>query len=107
MIPNTKTGDTYIIEYLNPDNPKLSYSTERKVVSVGEGKITVASKNMNSKTAKARILQFTSEWNLLSSRNADGSGFDYLPPLKYFAFPLYPGKTWQQTSQETKALRQV
>src|SRR2546426_6115000 len=23
MIPNTKTGDTYIIEYLNPDNPKL------------------------------------------------------------------------------------
>jgi hypothetical protein len=50
---------------------------------------------------KARILQFTSEWNLLSSRNPDGSGFDYSPPLKYFDFPLYPGKTWQQTSRET------
>src|SRR5262249_16810071 len=23
------------------------------------------------------------------------------PPLTYFAFPLYPGKTWEQTSQET------
>ena len=101
MIPNTKTGDTYIIEYLNSDNPKLSYSTERKVLSVGEGKITIASKNINSKTGKARTLQFTSEWNLMSSRNPDGSGFDYSPPLKYFDFPLSPGKTWQQTSRET------
>jgi hypothetical protein len=100
-LPNTKTGDTYIIEYLNPDNPKLNYSTERKVISVGDGKIAVTSKTMNSKNAKARTLQFTSEWNLISSRNPDGSGFDYAPPLQYFAFPLSPGKTWQQTSQET------
>src|SRR5262249_32441978 len=39
--PNTQTGDTYIIEYLNPDNPKSRYSTERKVIAVGEGQITV------------------------------------------------------------------
>src|SRR5215510_204096 len=100
-LPNSKVGDTYIIEYLNPDNPQSRYSTERKVVAVGDGKITVASKNITSKNTKARVLQFTSEWNLISSRNPDGSGFDYAPPLKYFAFPLYPGKTWQQTSQET------
>jgi hypothetical protein len=56
---------------------------------------------VKSKTGKARILQFTSEGNLLSSRNQDGSGFDYAPPLKYFVFPLYPGKTWQQRSRET------
>src|SRR6266446_1550273 len=99
--PNSQLGDTYIIEYLDPDNLKPSYSTERKVVSVGEGKITVTSKNIHSKTAKARTLQFTSEWNLISSRNPDGSGFDYSPPLKYFGFPLSPGKTWQQTSRET------
>jgi Flp pilus assembly protein TadD len=100
-VPDTQTGDTYVIEYLDPDNPKSRYSTERKVVSVGGEKITVASKNVNSKTAKARILQFTSEWNLLSSRHPDGGGFDYAPPLKYFDFPLYLGKTWQQTSRET------
>ena len=100
-LPNTKIGDTYIMESLDLDNPQSRYSTERKVVAVGEKTITVTSKNVQSKTAKARLLQFTSEWNLLSSRNPDGSGFDYMPPLKYFAFPLYPGKTWQQTSQET------
>ena len=100
-LPNTKIGDTYILESLDLDNPQSRYSTERKVVAVGEKTITVTSKNVQRKTAKARLLQFTSEWNLLSSRNPDGSGFDYMPPLKYFAFPLYPGKTWQQTSQET------
>lgn len=100
-IPNTKLGDTYIIEYLYPDSLKSSYSIERKVVAVDDGKITVAAKNVKSKMGKARTLQFTAEGNLLSSRNPDGSGFDYSPPLKYFAFPLYPGKTWQQTSRET------
>lgn len=100
-IPKTQIGDTYVIEYLNSDNPKASYTVERKVIAVSEDNITVAAKNVNSKTAKARTLRFTPEWNLLSSRNPDGSGFDYAPPLKYFAFPLYPGKTWQQTSQET------
>ena len=96
--PNTKVGDTYIIEYVDPDNPKSSYSIERKVVNVGGGTITVATKNVKSKTGKTRALQFTSEWNLLSSRNPDGSGFDYSPPLQYFTFPLYPGKTWQGSS---------
>jgi gag-polyprotein putative aspartyl protease len=100
-IPNTKVGETYILEYLSPDSLKSSYSLERKVVAVGEGHITIATKNVKSKTGKARTLQFTPEWNLLSSRNADGTGFDYAPALKYFAFPLYPGKTWQQTSRET------
>ena len=83
-VPTTTTGDTYIIEYLDPDNLKPRYSTERKVIAVSAGAITVAAKNLQSKTGKARILLFTSEWNLLSSRNPDGSGFDYSPPLKYF-----------------------
>ena len=70
-------------------------------MSVGEGQITVAAKNVQNKTGKARTLQFTPEWNLISSRNPDGSGFEYSPPLQYFAFHLYPGKTWQQKSRET------
>lgn len=100
-IPAIKAGDTYIIESLYPDTPALSHTTERKVVSVNAHTITVTAKNVQSKTNKVRTLQFTAEWNLLSSRNADGSGLDYLPPLQYFAFPLYPGKTWQQQSRET------
>ena len=100
-IPNAQLGHTYIIEYLYPDSLKSSYSTERKVVAVDAGKITVAARNVKSKTGKARTLQFTSEGNILSSRNPDGSGFDYAPPLQYFSFPLYPGKRWQQTSRET------
>jgi hypothetical protein len=98
--PPIKTGDTYIIESLYPDNPKLNGTTERKVISVGDGKITAASRNIKSKTGKARMLQFTKEWNFISSRNPDGSGLDYSPPLKYFEFPLHPGKTWRQTSIE-------
>jgi hypothetical protein len=70
------------------------------VISVGKGKITVASKNIKSKTGSARTIQFTLERNLISSRNPGGSGLDYSPPLKYFEFPLYPGKTWRQTSME-------
>ena len=100
-VPMTKVGDTYIIEYLNLDNPQSSYRIERKVIAVDDGTITVAAKNVKNKTGKARTLQFTLEGNLLSSRNPDGTGFDYAPPLQYFAFPLYPGKTWQQTSRET------
>jgi ankyrin repeat protein len=98
--PPIKTGDTYIIESLYPDNPKLNSTTERKVISVSDGKITVASRNIKSKTGSTRTIRFTPEWNLISGRNPDGSGLDYSPPLKYFEFPLYPGKTWRQTSME-------
>ena len=75
--------------------------TERKVVSVIDGGVTVASRNVKSRSGQPRMLRYTQEWNLVSSRNADGSGLDYLPPLKYFEFPLYPGKGWRQISRET------
>jgi hypothetical protein len=99
--PDIKIGDTYIIDSQYPDNPNLSNRTERKVLSIDDGKIIVASKNINNMSSKPRILQFTPEWNLISSRNPDGSGFDYSPSLQYFDFPLYPGKTWKQISRET------
>jgi hypothetical protein len=101
QLPAIKAGDTYIIESLYPDTPALSSTTERTVVAVNANTITVLTKNVQSKTNKVKTLQFTSEWNLLSSRNPDGSGLDYAPPLQYFAFPLYSGKTWQQKSRET------
>jgi hypothetical protein len=97
--PPIQPGDTYVVESLYLDNPKLNNTTERKVVSIDNEKVIVASKNV--KSGYTRTLEFTSEWNLLSSRDPKGSGSNYYPPLKYFEFPLYPGKTWQQTSVET------
>jgi hypothetical protein len=99
--PAIHLGDTYVLESLYPDTPALHNTTARTVVAVDPGTITMTSTNIRSKTGKGRTLVFTPEWNLRSSRNADGSGYDYTPQLPYFAFPLYPGKTWQQTSRET------
>ena len=99
--PKVQVGDTYIAESVYPNNPKLNNTTERRVLSVSDDRIDVVSKNIKSKTGKERTLQFTPEWNLVGSRNPDGTGVDFSPPLKYFEFPLYPGKTWKQTSLET------
>ncbi|MGH8580556.1 MAG: type II secretion system major pseudopilin GspG [Gammaproteobacteria bacterium] len=98
--PKVQAGDTYIAESVYPNNPKLNNTTERRVLSVSDKRIDVASRNIKSKTGKERMLQFTPEWNLVGSRNSDGTGVDFSPPLKYFEFPLYPGKTWRQTSIE-------
>ena len=83
------------------ENPNLKLVVERKVISVEGNKITISAKNLKSRSAKPRILEFTKEWNLLSSRNADGSGSTYSPPIKYFQFPLYPGQKWHEKSTET------
>ncbi|MCI0427828.1 MAG: tetratricopeptide repeat protein [Nitrospiraceae bacterium] len=99
-IPGVNVGDTYVVESEYSQNAKLNNTTERKVISVIDGEIIVASRNVRSTSSRSRKLRFTREWNLVSSRNADGSGLDYSPPLKYFDFPLYPGKTWRQTSIE-------
>ena len=98
--PKVQVGDTYTVESLYPNNSKLNNATERRVLSVSAERIDVASKNIKSKTGKERVLQFTPEWNLVGSRNSDGAGVDFSPPLKYFEFPLSPGKTWRQTSVE-------
>ena len=100
-IPDVRVGDTYLVDSQYPNNAKLNNMTERKVVSVIDGGVTVASRNVKSRSGQSRMLRYTQEWNFVSSRNADGSGLDYLPPLKYFEFPLYPGKSWRQTSRET------
>ncbi|MGI8427148.1 MAG: methane monooxygenase/ammonia monooxygenase subunit B [Actinomycetota bacterium] len=100
-IPDLRVGDTYLVDSQYPNNAKLNNMTERKVVSVIDGGVTVASRNVKSRSGQSRMLRYTQEWNLVSSRNADGSGLDYSPPLKYFEFPLYPGKSWRQTSRET------
>lgn len=83
------------------DNGTQNNTTERKVVLANAEKVVVESINLASKSAAVRQLEFTPEWNVVATRNADGSGLNYSPPLKYYEFPLTPGKTWQQTSIET------
>jgi len=99
--PDIKVGDVFIIESINPAHPENNAKTERTVVSTDGGIIVLSVVNLNSKSGKKRSLKFNKEWNLIATRNSDNSGFDYSPPLKYFEFPLSPGKTWQQTTTET------
>lgn len=102
-IPNHVVGDTYITEVVNSINEKNNFKTERRVVSVAPSKIVVESKSLSSKKGTVRVLEYTPEWNIIRSRNPDGEGSDFSPPLKYFEFPLSPGKRWQQTSVETNS----
>jgi hypothetical protein len=99
-IPLITVGDSYVYESVDPDDPESSVST-RRTVTATKGKVVLSSLNLDTKRAKARSLYFDREWNLSGSRSPDGSGRDYSPPLKYYDFPLVPGKTWQQTTTET------
>ncbi len=99
--PKHVIGDTYIIEVVNPNNGKPGIVTERRIVSVDESKIVIQSKSLSSKQGTVRVLEYTPEWNLILSRSSSGEELDYSPPLKYFDFPLFIGKSWQQTSTET------
>jgi len=99
--PDIKVGDFFIIESTNPAHPENNSKTERTVTSTEGDVIEVLVINLNNKSGKKRLLKFNKEWNLIATRNADNSGLDYSPPLKYFEFPLSPGKNWQQTSTET------
>lgn len=98
--PQIRTGDSYIYESTDLEQPGISISTRRTVTST-KGKVILSSINLDNKNAKARNLWFDREWNLIATRNADNSGLDYSPPLKYYDFPLFPGKTWQQDTTET------
>ena len=95
-VPIHKQGDTYTLESINLDNGTNNNTTERKVVLANAEKVVVESRNLASKSAAVRQLEFTPEWNVVATRNADGSGLNYSPPLKYYEFPLTSGKTWQQ-----------
>jgi hypothetical protein len=78
-IPDVRAGDTYSVDSQYPQNAKLNNMTERKVVSVIDGVVTVVSRNVKSRSGQSRTLRYTQEWNLVSSHNA-GSEVDYSPP---------------------------
>ena len=98
--PSVKVGDSYIYESRDPANIEPLITTKRTVTSI-DNEIVLSMVVVNNKNAKPRKLYFNRDWNLVRSRNADNSGLDYSPPIKYYEFPLLSGKKWQQTSTET------
>jgi len=96
--PSLSVGDEFVIEHRNYTNPKLSYTGERKVVSLDGTRMKVLARNLNS--SYVRTLDYDLTWNLIAVRTQGGDGFDYSPAIKYFDFPLYPGKRWTATSME-------
>lgn len=98
--PPIRVGDTYVYASEDPDGSAASLTTRRTVTAIAPN-VVLSSLSLDSKNAKPRTLRFDRQWNLLASRSPNGSGRDYSPPLKYYDFPLFPGKTWQQTTTET------
>lgn len=98
--PIVNEGDIYIFESKDPEDTKSTTTTKRTVKSVG-ATIQLSNININNKNAKTRNLTYDRDWNLISTRNADKSGADYSPPLKYYDFPLKSGNSWNQSSIET------
>lgn len=100
-LPAINVGDSYLLESIDAAHPANNHKTKRVVSAVTGDGFDLSVVNLKSKTGKARTLTFDKGWNLIATRNADHSGYDYAPALKYYDFPLTPGKTWKQTSIET------
>jgi hypothetical protein len=98
--PPIRVGDTYVYRSGDPDGSAAPLTTRRTVTAITPN-VVLSTLSLDSKSAKPRTLRFDRQWNLLASRSPDGSGRDYAPPLRYYDFPLFPGKTWQQTTTET------
>ncbi len=98
--PQMAIGDTYVLASIDYHHPARNHKTKRTVTTVGPDSFDLSIVNLNSKIGKARLLRFDHHWNLIATRNADHSGNNYAPALKYYDFPLFPGKTWTQKSQE-------
>jgi hypothetical protein len=102
--PPITVGDTYVYESkavgADASGPGSSLLTKRIVTASGRT-VTMSSLLLRSKRAKPRTLYYDREWNLVKSRNTSGSGLDYSPPLRYYDFPLFPGKSWRESTTET------
>jgi hypothetical protein len=98
--PTIRVGDTYVYSSADPNGAAAPLTT-RRTVTATTPTVVLSSLSLDSRNAKPRTLRFDGQWNLLASRSPDGSGRDYDPPLKYYDFPLFPGKTWEQTTIET------
>lgn len=96
--PALAVGDTYVMESTNHANPNLSYVAERKIVGVEADRIKVTFRNVKSDLV--RMLEYDRQWNLIAFRGPSGEGYEYQPPIKYYDFPLKPGKRWSGVSTE-------
>ena len=99
--PSIKVGDTYSYEVTtnNSRGKSSSYVTTREVTAVEGDRVTVMRES--GATGSTRSLMYDRHWNLVETEPGNSSsGMLYTPPLRYFDFPLTPGKTWTVVSTE-------
>lgn len=98
--PSVQIGDSYTYQSTDQLNPAFPVMTKKTVIASNDG-IVLSNIVLNKTKAKPRKLYFDSEWCLIKTRNYDSGGKNYTPSLKYYSFPLFTGKIWQQVSTET------
>lgn len=96
--PQLRVGDTYVFESRNITEPGLTYTAERKVIGVDRDTVNTTMRIL--KNGYTWHVNYDRQWNVISSRSQAGDGSDHSPPVRYFDFPLYTGKTWSASSEE-------
>lgn len=99
--PDIRVGNRYryLTTALAGDKP--ASLIDREVTSMDADKVTVGIYNVGA-SAPSRLTFYDRQWNYLGSEGANLSA-QFVPALKYFDFPLYPGKRWTLTSVETQS----
>lgn len=97
--PNITIGDTYVYRS-DRGNNKDPVISKRTVTDNQNGSVAFSYENVKKKD-KPRTLYYDNSWNLKYEDNFTSSDNRYNPALKFFDFPLYPGKEWTQTTTQT------
>lgn len=97
--PAIRIGDRYTYETVDPDDSKQNNITHREIIGFSDGHYL--QRNINAKSGYTRLLHYDPSWNLISTGRPNGVEITFVPPLKYFDFPLFVGKTWEGRSVKT------
>ena len=91
-VPAVAVGDSWTYR-VHDAYTGIERRTERyRVERVGGGNITVA----RDANGVADVQVYDGQWNWLKRPATNLRSFDYSPAYQAFAFPLAPGKTWQE-----------
>ena len=97
-MPNVKIGDTYEYETLYGESGKKPTTVFRRISEKTDNQLVLEITNQGADTY-SRKSYYDREWNLIRTESKDGRQ-EFSPPLKYFSFPLFTGKTWSSESVE-------
>ena len=98
--PAIRIGDRYTYETVDSDDSKQNNITHREIIAFSGGHYL--QRNINAKSGYTRLLHYDPSWNLVSTGRPSEVETTFVPPLKYFDFPLFVGKTWEGRSVKTE-----